>query len=306
MPSRRGTAPRGVAIAGTEHFGLSIHPEQAPSRRGLLHQQGSHRPARIPSSTTTSPTNTPPLPQGGSQPMLPPTELHHTTHPPQHLMPQQTPCQAAPKTQLAAATPGPPPRHPLRTRGTPAGGGGAPRTSKPVSHHLRAAPRPPWQPRTPREEESTSAATQQLLARPRPAGHSTHPPPQHSTCDARRGPDRARVGPPAPATPQPPTTAPPRPAVPIHLSPPAAADEAPGPPPRLPLPVRRRPTRAGLSDEGARDPSPPLEMRPAATAARAGGSGGRAVRSGSPAARLGLAPGVAWGATRGASNNYPH
>jgi hypothetical protein len=126
--------------------------------------------------------------------MLPPTELHHTTHPPWHLMPQQTPCQAAPKTQ-------PPPRHPLPHQRH----AGRRRTCSPNQQT-----RPPTPPRRTSPCLATShahgggehlrskPATQHLFARPRPAGHITppfaHPPLQLSACDAHRGPYRARVG----------------------------------------------------------------------------------------------------------------
>jgi hypothetical protein len=59
MPPRRGMAPRGVAIAGTDQVGQSFHPEQAPSRRGFLHRQESRStPSCAPAPSTTSPIMT--------------------------------------------------------------------------------------------------------------------------------------------------------------------------------------------------------------------------------------------------------
>lgn len=150
-------------------------------------------------------------------------------------------------------------------------------------HDSRAAPSPAppryTGPHSARPDHRSSSAP----PGPRPAGsrncNRAHPPSRHLL--APRSPDKsttaqiepgsARPPPPA-AAPRPRRRGPQRPAAP----PVAAADGAQGRRPGFLPPCRRRPTRAGHPDGEELGPtSPPLKMRPAATAARAGGSGGR-------------------------------
>nr|XP_051229351.1 uncharacterized protein LOC127347175 [Lolium perenne] len=130
MPSRRGTAPRGVAIAGTDLVGLSFHPEQAPSRRGLLHRQDSHsRPGTLAE------------PFRSSQQHLARDELPQQRHgaqtapspaPPRHTGPHS----ARPDHPSSSAPPWPPP--PATTNC---------HRAHPPSHHLPAPRSPDNQPR---------------------------------------------------------------------------------------------------------------------------------------------------------------
>nr|XP_051209204.1 formin-like protein 5 [Lolium perenne] len=148
---------------------------------------------------------------------------------------------------------------------------------------LRATQRPPRPPAHTRPETPSSSArlaTPDALAGatpPTPARQRrTNPPPHHlHPTAARIGPGMARIAgrrhllrhglatTARNAQPHPPA---------------AAADETPWPPPGFLPPLRRRPTRAGhLDGNELGPPSPPLEMRPAATAASRQGPAAAAV-----------------------------
>nr|XP_051190972.1 uncharacterized protein LOC127304320 [Lolium perenne] len=150
MPSRRGTAPRGVAIAGIDLVGQSFHPEQAPSRRGLLHRQDSHMPARKPLPSTTSPTNTPPLP-GAAAP------------PPTRTLPQQ-PAAPRPRRTAAAAS-----RRPDRALPSTTAPHSARRTTR-AAARLRGRPR--------RQQAIAAAPTARRTTSPAPRSPDNQPRPR--------------------------------------------------------------------------------------------------------------------------------
>nr|XP_051202584.1 uncharacterized protein LOC127316214 [Lolium perenne] len=149
-------------------------------------------------------------------------------------------------------------------------------------HDAQTAPSPA-PPRHTAPARTTRAAAR-LQGRPPPATSNrrrAHRPSHHLL--APRSPDnqpRPRSGPGRPARrhllPRHGHAAAARSAQPHH--PPPQQTGTQGRRPGFLPPSRRHPTRAGHPDEDLGPTSPPLKMRPAATAARAGGSGGRGRR----------------------------